>query len=124
MYEELTRIAREEFGDIVTDSQLFHRRASIPLKLRLKIRDGSYIDIWVNESTKRYAYHWELRATRGLIFRHDNAPDHPEISTFPKHFHKESEENICLSEISDIPHEAIREFLNFVREKLSTFEKG
>ena len=122
MYEELAQIAEKEFGDIITERQLFYRRAAIPIKLRLHVRDGTYIDIWANISSGRYAYHWEQRAVRGLIFRHDNAPDHPNISTFPKHFHDGSEENIHPSEISSNPQSAIREFLNFVRKKLRKFE--
>ncbi len=122
MYEKLAHIAKDEFSDIVLETKLFYRRASVPVKLRLKIQNESYIDIWINSSANRYAYHWELRATRGLIFRHDNAPDHSDVSTFPKHFHNGSEENIEPSEISDMPQEAIREFLCFVREKLSAFK--
>ena len=92
MYEQLAEIAVSEFGDIVTDWKLFYRRAAAPVKLRLQIQDGTYIDIWVNSSQGRYSYHWEQRAVRGIIHRHDNAPDHPEIPTFPKHFHDGSEE--------------------------------
>jgi len=45
--------------------------------------------------------------------------DHPEISTYPKHLHNGSEENVEPSFISDDPHAALREFLHFVREKLA-----
>lgn len=40
------------------------------------------------------------------------------VETFPKHFHNGSEENVVESNISD-EQEAIREFLTFVREKLT-----
>ena len=40
------------------------------------------------------------------------------VKTFPKHFHNGSEENVVESYISDNPEVAIREFLNFVRNKL------
>ncbi len=66
----------------------------------------------------RYAYHWEQRAKRGLIHRHDNAPDHPHISTSPKHFHNGSEANIEESHIPNDPPAAIRQFLTFVRARL------
>ncbi len=94
MYDELARIAETEFGDIVTGWYFIHRHASIPLKLRLQIRDGTFVDVWVVDSNERYSYHWEQRAIRGMIHRHDNAPDHPEISTFPKHFHDGGEDNL------------------------------
>ncbi|NOX60981.1 MAG: hypothetical protein GXP42_03400 [Chloroflexi bacterium] len=34
----------------------------------------------------RYSYHYQ-RADGALVFRYDNAPHHPEISTFPHHKH-------------------------------------
>ena len=120
MYEELAEIAINEFGDIVTDWRLFYRRSALPVKLRLFIRDETYLDVWVNPSQERYSYHWEQRAGRGLIHRHDNAPDHPEITTFPKHFHDRGEENVLPSIISDEPNEALREILSFVRQRLTT----
>jgi len=118
MYEELARLAENEFGDIVASWSFLYRRASIPLKLRLQIRDGTYVDVWVGDSQDRYSYHWEQRAIRGLIHRHDNAPDHPEISTYPKHFHDGSEDNIRPSSISVQPATALREFLTFIRKTL------
>jgi hypothetical protein len=33
-----------------------------------------------------YAYHYQ-RADGTLVFRYDNAPHHPEVSTFPDHIH-------------------------------------
>ncbi len=124
MYEELAHIAESEFGDIVTDWHFIYRHASIPLKLRLQIRDETYVDVWVSDSAERYSYHWEQRAVRGLIHRHDNAPDHREISTFPKHYHDGSEENVASSAIADDPLAALREFLTFVRKRLEGVGKS
>ena len=118
MYEDLAHIAESEYGDIVTDSRLLYRRAAIPLKLRLLIRDGTFIDVWLSPDGERYAYHWEQRAVRGLIHRHDNAPDHPDLATYPKHFHDGSEEVVRPSTISDDPQAALREFLALVRNCL------
>jgi len=118
MYEELAHLAENEFRDIVTGWHFIYRRAFIPLKLRIRIRDETFVDIWVSDSADRYSYHWEQRAVRGMIHRHDNAPDHPEVSTSPKHFHDGSEENIRPSGISSDPREALREFLSFIRMKL------
>lgn len=119
MYEDLARIAQAEYGDIATGWRLFHRRANVPLKLRLFIRDGTFVDIHLNPTGSDYAYHWEQRAIRGMIHRHDNAPDHPEIATFPKHFHNGSEDSIEPSTISDDPQVALRQFLDFIRERLT-----
>ncbi len=118
MYEELARLVNKEFGDIVTDWQFIYRRAAIPLKLRLQICDETFVDIWISADANRYSFHWEQRAVRGMIHRHDNAPDHPEVSTFPKHFHNGSEENVRSSNIPNDPLAALREFLTFVRKSL------
>jgi hypothetical protein len=120
MYDALDQIARQEFGDIVVESKLFFRRADVPLKLRLLIRDGSMVDIWLNPTGSDYSYHWEQRSVRGQIHRHDNAPDHPEIATFPKHFHDGREENLQPSDISDQSETALRQFLEFIRLRLSS----
>jgi predicted xylose isomerase-like sugar epimerase len=37
----------------------------------------------------KYSYRWQNAAGK-LIRRHDNAPHHPEISTFPHHRHGEN----------------------------------
>lgn len=119
MYDQLAHIALAEFGDIVIQAETIGRRASVPLKLRLRIKDGTFVDVWLSPDLKRYSYHWEQRAKRGLFYRHDNAPDHPEISTHPKHFHNGSEEAVEESFLSEDPPTALREFLRFVRRKLA-----
>jgi len=83
MYDELAEIARTEFSDLVLRTEQLGRRASAPLKLRLHLRDETFVDVWLNPTATDYSYHWEHRAKRGLLHRHDNAPDHPEISTHP-----------------------------------------
>lgn len=122
MYEQLAYIALTEFGDVVIRAEMMGRRASVPLKLRLFVRDDTFIDVWLSHDLRRYAYHWEQRAKRGLFYRHDNAPDHPEISTHPKHFHNGGEDKIEESYISDDPPAALREFLKFARRILTEHE--
>jgi hypothetical protein len=122
MYAQLEQIALSEFGDVVIRTQIMGRRAGVALKLRLHIRDGTIVDVWLSPNHARYAYHWEQRAKRGLLHRHDNAPDHPHVSTFPKHFHNGGEEAVEESHISNEPPTALREFLSFVRDKLAEYE--
>ena len=122
IYDDLSVIAQSEFADTVTRVEPLGRRANTPLKLRLHLRDTTYIDVWFNPVGNEYAFHWECRAVRGLLFRHDNAPDHPEISTHHKHFHNGSEANIEASNLPDDPSAALREFLSFVKEKLAEFK--
>lgn len=121
MLPDFSHIAQAEFSDIVTSTQLFYRHAGQPEKLRLRLRDGTFVDLWVNPSGTRYSFHWEHRAKRGLIHRHDNAPDFPTIATFPKHFHNGSESQVEESYLSDDLEMALREFLTFIRTKLAEF---
>lgn len=117
MYATLERIALDEFNDLVESVQQIGRRANAPLKLRMGIRDSTFVDVWLSPDGARYAFHWEQRARRGQIHRHDNAPDHPHIATHPKHFHNGSEENVEESYIPDDPQDAMRYFLTFVRHQ-------
>jgi hypothetical protein len=120
MYAAIERIALTEVADVVTKVNHVGRRANAVLKLRLLIRDGTFVDVWLSPTGADYAYHWEQRAQRGLLHRHDNAPDHPHISTHPKHFHNGDETTIEASFIPDDPAAATRFFLSFVRDQLST----
>ena len=53
----------------------------------------------------------------GRSTRHDNSPHKrwESVATFPKHFHDGSEMNVSESHLSEVPEEALREFLAFVR---------
>jgi hypothetical protein len=119
-YDALRAIALREFDDVVVDAQVMFAPTGDPLKLRLDIADGSLLDVFLSVSG-RYAYHWERRLTSaGDLYRHDNAP-HDKwryVKTFPKHFHDGSERNVRASHISDVPEDALREFLAFVRRRL------
>jgi len=119
--DKLAHIAQTEFDDIVRETQFVHRRAGLVEKIRLSLRDGTTADIWINPTGTRYSFHWEQRAKRGLIHRFDNAPDFPNLATFPKHFHNGSETQVEASQLSDDPETALREFLSFVRAKLNEF---
>jgi len=90
-------------------------------ELRIILKDESFIDVWFSISlANRYSYHWERKHLDSLIFRHDNAPHlkWKNISTFPKHFHNQTEENVEESHISDNPDKAIREIMSFVNDFL------
>jgi len=122
MYASLEQIALAEFTDVVTRVRRIGRRADTILKLRLLIRDGSFVDVWLSPTGADYAYHWEQRAQRGCLHRHDNAPDHPHLATYPKHFHNGGEAIVEESFIPDEPAAAIRYFLSFVRHQLAERE--
>ncbi|RLB28335.1 MAG: hypothetical protein DRG87_09550 [Deltaproteobacteria bacterium] len=118
-YSRLAQIAITDFSEIVEGTKI------IEGKLRILIKDGSFIDIWLSEKKRGvYAYHWERRAIDGTIYRHNNLPDKEarKLKTFPKHFHEKSEEIVKESYISDIPEEAFSSFLIFARELLKSSE--
>ena len=113
LYSKLAQIALSEFADIVIDTLIFEG------KLRIFLKDDSFIDIWLSIKKRGvYAYHWERRSVDGTIYRYDNLPDPraKKLKTYPKHFHFKIEENIIESEINDIPEEALKTVLEFVRK--------
>ena len=116
--ERLREMAEVECADIVAE-------AFVPdvNELRVILTDGSFVDIWFSlQLVGRYSYHWERRAVDGTIYRHDHAPHKrwQSVTTFPKHFHNASETHVLESHLSDVPEDALREFLTFVRARIST----
>jgi hypothetical protein len=120
VYGALRQISQREVPDIVLDAQIHLLSTGDPHKLRINIVDGSFLDVFLSASG-RYSYHWERRLIpAGDLYRHDNAPHRRwrHIVTFPKHFHEGREDHVVESHISDHPREALREFLEYVRQKL------
>jgi len=110
------RIALIEFADIVEGVYLVGR------KLRILIKNEGFVDAWNSgDERNRYKYHWVRNEEKGIIYRHDNAPDARwvHVATYPKHFHKGSEGNVVESYLSDNPEQALRDFLLFVRETVT-----
>lgn len=116
-YRTLETIARTDFSDIMKDTALIGGRSEQPNKLRVYLIDGSFLDVWLSDEND-YSYHWEQRAVRGLIHRWDNAPDHPEIETFPHHFHNGKDENVESNKLDIDARSAFKEVLGFIRNKL------
>ena len=116
-YRTLEKIALADFSDIVKNTALIGGRSAQPNKLRVYLIDGSFLDVRFSDKND-YSYHWEQRAVRGLIHRWDNAPDHPEIETFPHHFHNGKEDNILNSQLNIDVRGAFKEVLGFIKNKL------
>ncbi len=116
-YQELERIAKAEFSEIVKETRFIGGRSAQPNKLRVIFIDESFLDVWLSDEND-YSYHWEQRAQRGLIHRWDNAPDHPEIESFPDHFHDGEERNVMGSNLDTDSIGAFREVLGFIKNKL------
>ncbi len=113
----LQRIAETDFADIVMGTRI------IDAKLRVLIADGSYLDFWWSlEIPDRFAHHWERSHVDGTIYRHDNMP-HSKwryTTTFPQHYHDGNEGHVVDSALSADPATALREFLRFVRSRISS----
>jgi len=117
LYNKLKTIAESEYKDIITSTKILGKRTIGSAKLRIFFKDQTYLDIWLSPSGK-YSYHWEQRAQRGIIHRHDNAPDFPHIKTHPQHFHNGNEKNIQPSYIDTNPTIAIKQILTTIKQKL------
>jgi hypothetical protein len=113
----LEQIANNEFSDIIKNTALIGGKSAQPNKLRAFLIDGSFLDVWLSDDND-YSFHWEQRAVRGLIHRWDNAPDHPEIDSFPNHFHDGKESNLQNSQLNADMIGAFKEVLTFIRAKL------
>jgi len=112
----LSQIAIEEFPDIVVATTITRD------KLRILLRDSSYIDFWWSSNIPgRFAHHWERTHVDGTIYRHDNMP-HPRwqyVATFPQHCHEGDQSQVVDSLLPpDPPEAALRAFLTFARQKL------
>jgi len=114
---KLRDVAEIEFSDIVED-------VIIPdlNELRIVLKDGSFVDVWHSLKLEgRFSLHWERQFLDGTIYRHDNAPHlkWSNISSFPTHFHNGTEDSVEASSISSEPETALREFLTFVKQRIS-----
>ena len=124
LFNRIIELVLSEFSDIVAGAQLRFTSSGAIERLRIFLKDESFVDVWLSASGK-YSFHWEHRHVRSLIHRHDNAPHSKwrKIKTFPKHFHDGSEDNVKESDIPNDPVSATNYFLNFVREFLGKKSK-
>lgn len=116
-YHTLAHLALREFVVVVVDTDLIGGTPSSPNKLRLRLTDGSFLDVWLSMDGD-YAFHWERRRQHGTLYRWDNAPHHPHVRTAPDHFHDGDEQTVLDSDLSAEPETALRQILGFVRRRL------
>lgn len=119
LYRQLKEIADKEFGEIVEDGEIIFSHTGRARKLRLRLIDTTYIDIWYALEGE-YSFHWEQTDVRNTIYRHDNAPHlrWSHVKTFPKHCHNKTQDNVVESNLPDNIEEALRGFLSIVRKKM------
>jgi hypothetical protein len=117
VYLKLKSTAESNYRDIVRSTKLIGGKTSEPNKLRIYFINGSFLDVWLTQEGD-YSYHWESTLQNGMIHRWDNAPDHPQIPSFPKHFHDGSNKNVKESSLSENPEHALIEILDFIKTRL------
>jgi hypothetical protein len=124
LYKRLKEIADREFNEIIEDSEIITSYTGRARKLRLKLIDDTFIDIWYSQDGE-YSFHWEQSQVRNIIYRHDNAPHQKwsYVKTFPKHCHENSQENVIESGLPDKPDEALRAFLSIVKKRIIEFKQ-
>jgi hypothetical protein len=113
--DDLKRIAEVEFADIVMAS------LRIDYKLRIILRDDSFIDVFLSEKIPdKFGFHWECMDEVGTVYRYDNVPDKKwqSLPSYPYHFHKGSQDAVEDSPFAKTPIDGFRSFMEFVREKL------
>ncbi len=115
-YTSITEIALTKFPQIVEDATIIKGPLNTPKSVRIFLHEGSFLEVWI--SGDKYSYHRERRKIDGKLYRHDNAPHHKEIKTYPKYLHSKTENNVKESRISDKPEIAIVEFLEFIKKKI------
>lgn len=113
--QQIRRIAEIEFAPLISTAQ------PLGSKLRLFIRDGSFVDIWVAERLpNRFGFHWERGHLDGTLFRYDNFPDTlwRNLETFPFHFHNGSQEKVESSMFPTDLLAGFRAFMTFLANHL------
>ena len=108
---------RHDFGDIIQEYEILDYKKwqiGFYFKSKASLRDGSFLYIreYVDEDDKKYAYHWQ-RANGELIARWDNAPHHPQLSTFPHHKHEGGSPD-ASKESKEV---SVVEVLTYIRQK-------
>ncbi len=120
----LLRKGLAKHADIILDVVRVEQPPGVLVKLRVLFRDGSFLDIYW-DSRGRYSLHYERRHIDGRVYRHDNAPHekHRHVKTWPRHYHKGSEENVVESNLPQDPIEAVDTFLHEIRRIIQETEQ-
>lgn len=113
-FEELQFIVKDQFLDIVVDII-----KPSPDKLRLILRDKSFIDIRLSQTIRnRFDFHWERRHIDKTVYRYDNFPDarFKQIKTFPYHLHLKTEDKVTAITFRKTLPGAFTDFMSFARQ--------
>jgi len=113
-YEILVEIKRhvlENYSDALLREPIIIRR-----RLRIYLIDGTFIDVRY-ANLYEYSLHWQ---GKNKLIRVDTAPHYPQLSSYPRHLHLFTENNVIEDEVTSIganPVDNVRSFLEFVFRK-------
>ncbi|MEK7172933.1 MAG: DUF6516 family protein [Patescibacteria group bacterium] len=113
---EIQFVVEDQFLDIAIEIS-----KPSPEKLRLILRDKSFVDIRLSQNVKnRFDFHWERTHIDNTIYRYDNFPDtkFKKLETFPCHFHFQKENKVIVSPFSKNLPNAFVDFMEFVRQEM------
>ena len=115
IYGYLMTVASKKYRDSIREVAKVELASGVVEKVRVVFVDSSFLDIYWSPSG-RYSLHYERRHVNGTVYRHDNAPHkkHQHVRTFPKHFHRGSEDRVEESYLPEDPIEAVEYFLIFI----------
>jgi len=111
----------KKYRDFIHEVVKIELASGAVVKIRVIFIDGSFLDIYWS-SSGRYSLHYERRHIDGTVYRHDNAPHerHQHLGTFPKHFHRGSEDRVEESHLPEDPTKAVEYFLDFISSLIRT----
>ncbi|RLG82452.1 MAG: hypothetical protein DRO39_09505 [Thermoprotei archaeon] len=115
IYNYLITVASKRYKSIIREVVKVELASGVVAKVRVVFVDNSFLDVYWSPSG-RYSLHYERRHIDGTVYRHDNAPHekHRHVRTFPKHFHRGSEDRVEESYLPEDPIDAVEHFLRFI----------
>jgi len=108
----------DEYIDFYTITQFEQNGDNLRFRMIISFKDTSKLhvkEIIIDGKKRKYGYQW-LDQNDNLICRWDNAPDWPNIPTFPHHKHFQAEDNVMPSENIEFST-ILRELIQMMVEK-------
>ena len=106
------------FLSVITDFNIKTNKVENKVIINSEIRfvDGSKLNVYISDNKisikHKYSFHWQ-NTDNQMTIRWDNAPHHPNISTFPHHKHIETDLNVHPS-----TENTLHDVLTFISQKV------
>ena len=111
-YRDIESIILKNYSRYIAKHQTVFSSSGRIHKLRFELINYAIVDVFYSKYSGKYSFHYE---TENEYYRHDNSPHHPQIKTFPKHFHYKG--YVEESYLSDDILPASLDFFKIVTEK-------